>query len=355
MLLFNVLFVFFLLILPFVKSKWSVERAKTWYSKQNWMIGCNFIPSYAGNQLEMWQVDTFDVEILNKELQFAENIGFNVLRVFLHYLLWLEDSIGFKQRIETFLDIADSHQIKIMFVFFDDCWNGYPKLGPQGEPKPGIHNSMWLQCPGQKEVSNTSIYPILRDYVQDIMITYRDDSRVSSWDLYNEPGQVANNHQNDTLPLLKQVYKWAREITCIQPITIGAYGWGRKIIEENYDSFAIESSDIISFHNYHGLDSFIKTIKKIESKVNSRPIICTEYMARTVGSTFKTHLSFMKSHNIGAINWGLVSGRSQTIYPWRSSLNAPKPKLWFHDILEKDGTPFNKEETDLIKELRSSQ
>jgi hypothetical protein len=353
MLLFKILISLFHLIL-FIESKWSVERAKKWYSEENWLVGCNYVPYYAGNQLEMWQVDTFDVEILNQELQFAEDIGFNILRVFLHYLLWLEDSIGFKQRIETFLDIADSHKIKIMFVFFDDCWNGYPKLGPQGEPKPGIHNSMWLQCPGQEEVSNRSIYPILKDYVQDIMMTYRDDSRVKIWDLYNEPGQVANNHQNDSLPLLKEVYKWAREINCIQPLTIGAYGWGKKIIEENFDLFSFENSDIISFHSYHSIDSFVKTTEKIESIANGRPIICTEYMARTRDSTFKTHLPFMKSKKLGAINWGFVNGRSQTIYPWRSPLNASKPKIWFHDILEKDGTPFDKEEIDLIKELSST-
>ena len=352
MLFYNKIFLWMSLIL-FAESRWSIKRANKWYSEQKWLVGCNFVPSYAGNQLEMWQVDTFNPEVLNNELQFAENIGFNIVRVFLHYLLWLEDAISFKQRIDTFLDIADSHKIKTMIVFFDDCWNGFPKLGNQGEPKPGIHNSMWLQCPGQNEVSNTSLYPIFKDYVQDIMTTYQDDARINVWDLYNEPGQVANNHTYDTLPLLKEVYKWSREINCIQPITIGAYGWGRKEIQDSYDRFGFENSDIISFHNYHSLNSFINITTLIESIANKRPIICTEYGARTKNNTIKTHLPFMKSKNIGAINWGLVNGRSQTIYPWRSKEFSPRPSVWFHDILEADGKPFDKEETDLIKKLSS--
>ena len=232
--------IIFASIVALIESRWSVKKAQEWYTRHDWLVGCNFVPSSAGNQLEMWQVDTFDVETINRELQFAENIGFNVLRVFLHYLVWLEDSIGFKERINTFLDISSSHKIKIMFVFFDDCWNGYPKLGRQEGPIPGLHNSMWVQCPGKREVSNTSLFPIFKEYVQDIMSTYRVDPRVAIWDLYNEPGcvmnhQEYNNHEYDTVDLLKQVHLWAREITCIQPLTIGTYARGNEILVLNYD------------------------------------------------------------------------------------------------------------------------
>ncbi len=39
-------------------KRWSVEKANEWYAKQPWLVGCNFIPSTAVNQLEMWQEET---------------------------------------------------------------------------------------------------------------------------------------------------------------------------------------------------------------------------------------------------------------------------------------------------------
>ena len=96
-----------------------------------WSFGCNFIPSTAINQLEMWQADTFDPETIDRELGWAAGIGMNLVRVYLHDLLWLDDKNGFLERMERFLEIASSHGIKAMFVFFDDCWRDEFKSGKQ--------------------------------------------------------------------------------------------------------------------------------------------------------------------------------------------------------------------------------
>src|SRR5271154_4453809 len=130
-------------------SRWSQQKANDWYAKQPWLVGSNFVPADAINQLEMWQADTFDPQTIDRELGYAERIGFNTMRVVLHSVVWREDPAGFKKRINQYLGIADKHHIQTIFVFFDDCWNPNAKPGKQPKPKPGIHNSGWVQDPGR--------------------------------------------------------------------------------------------------------------------------------------------------------------------------------------------------------------
>lgn len=84
-------------------SRWSTEKANEWYARQPWLIGCNFIPSNAINQLGMWQAETFDPATIDCELGWAAAIGFNTVRTFLHDLAWEADTNGFKHRINCFL------------------------------------------------------------------------------------------------------------------------------------------------------------------------------------------------------------------------------------------------------------
>jgi hypothetical protein len=66
-------------------------------------------------------------------------------------------------------------------------------------------------------------------------------------------------------------------------------------------------------------------------------------------------LPIFKEHKVAAINWGFVSGKSNTIFPWGSKLGSPEPVIWFHDIFRKDGTPFDAKETDFIKKINSKK
>ena len=115
--------------------RWTEQQANDWYRNQPWLVGANYIPSTAINELEMWQADTFDPQRIDLELGWAESIGMNTMRVFLHDLLWKQDAAGFRQRIDTFLTIAARHHIRPMFVLFDSCWNPNPRLGKQPSPK----------------------------------------------------------------------------------------------------------------------------------------------------------------------------------------------------------------------------
>ena len=316
-----------------VQSKvWSPARAHDWYSDHNWMTGTNFIPSTAINQLEMWQQESFDPETIDRELGYAASIGFNTMRVFLHSAVWKQDSTGFKQRINRYLEISDKHHIKTMIVFFDDCWNKEPKPGTQSIPKPGTHNSGWVQDPGDPYSKDTTVYPGLEKYVKSILRTFRDDKRIVMWDLYNEPGN--SNKRDSSFPLLRKVFSWARDINPSQPLTSGLWAWD--FYELN--NFQAANSDIITYHDYEEEPFHRRVIDML--KIHGRPLVCTEYMARTRKSTFKDIFPLLKSYNVGAINWGLVAGKTNTIYAWDNPIeHGDEPKEWFHDVFRKDGTP----------------
>ena len=330
------------------KKKWDTTRAKEWYAEQPWLVGCNYIPSTAINQLEMFQEDTFDPGRIDEELGWAENLGFNALRIYLHFLLWKADFSGLKKRMNRLLEICDKHKMKVLFVLFYDCWHQDPKIGTQPEPILGVHNSGWAASPGRKRVLGDQYYPELQEYVQDVISTYAKDKRIIGWDLYNEPGN--SNMKEKSLPLVIASFSWARELNPTQPITVGIYYvLSQKELWEKLCDICYNCSDIISFHHYGKVEKTMGAItylKKID-----RPMLCTEYMARTNGNYFNTHLPIFKQHTVGAFNWGLVSGKTQTIYSWASPKGGSEPEIWFHDIFYEDGTPYSQEEVDFIKSI----
>ncbi|WP_295798038.1 glycoside hydrolase family 2 TIM barrel-domain containing protein [Mucilaginibacter sp.] len=326
-----------------VPGLWSVEKANAWYAQHKWINGANFTPSTAINQLEMWQADTFDPATIDRELGYAEGIGMNTMRVFLHSVVWKEDPSGFKTRINKYLAIADKHHIQTIFVFFDDCWNPNAHPGKQPDPKPGIHNSGWMQDPGVP-LTNPAQYAGLQIYVNDILTTFKHDKRILLWDLYNEPGNGDKNKIAATL--LAKVFTWAHAIRPDQPVSAGV--WNQELKELN--QVQVENSDVITYHNYETPDMHQHEIDFL--KLYQRPLICTEYMARPRSSTFENTMPMLKKDNVGAINWGFVSGKTNTIYAWDTPMpDGSEPKVWFHDIFRKDGTPYKQEEVALIKQL----
>src|SRR6476469_8875594 len=175
---------------PELKYRWSISRAQEWFDQNGWAVGCNYIPSNAINQLEMWQEETFSPELIDRELAMAAELGFNTIRVFLHNLLWQENAQGFVNRIDMFLRIANKHGIRSMLVLFDSVWDPFPKLGKQPQPKHNVHNSGWVQCPGYDILNNPARYEDLREYVQGIGPRFKNDERVLIWDLFNEPDNM---------------------------------------------------------------------------------------------------------------------------------------------------------------------
>ncbi len=325
-------------------SRWSSKKAQHWSASNVWLRGCNFIPGSAVNQLEMWQSETFDTASINRELGWADAIGMNCMRVFLHHLAWQNDREGFKNRMDQYLQIAGKYHIKTIFVFFDDCWKPTYRSGKQPDPRPGVHNSGWIQDPGDIIHLDSTIIPMLQTYVKDILSHFRKDKRIVMWDLYNEPGH--GEHKNASLPLLQQVFRWGREINPSQPLTSAV--WKRSLKE--ITQFQLESSDVITYHTYDGPtdhQAFIDLLKRQE-----RPMVCTEYMARNNNSLFQNIMPMLKNQHIGAINWGLVTGKTNTRYAWSKVVaDGSEPELWFHDIFYPDGRAYKQEKIDCIKSL----
>lgn len=326
------------------RQPWTPEQANNWYASLPFLAGANYVPSTAINQLEMWQADTFDSATINRELGWASDIGFNCMRVFLHSLAWKSDPEGFRQRVNTYLNIAERNGIKTMFVFFDDVWNKEPKAGKQPAPKPGIHNSGWMQDPGQRASSDKSAFAELEKYVKDVMTTFKNDKRVLMWDLYNEPGNTEK--RSSSLPLLKEIFRWAREVNPAHPITVGLWRWDLDSLNE----YQFLNSDVITYHNYDPPAEHQRVIDILQA--SGKPLICTEYMARTRNSRFSNILPILKAENVGAIHWGLVEGKTNTIYQWDTPLpDGSQPVEWFHDVFFRDGTPYRQDEINLIKKI----
>jgi hypothetical protein len=344
-------------------ARWSEAKANDWYARQPWLVGSNYIPATAINELEMWQADTFDPKTIDKELGWAEDLGMTTMRVFLHDLPWQQDAAGYRGRINQFLDIAARHHIRPLFVLFDSCWDPYPKLGRQRDPKPGVHNSGWLQSPGARALQDPAEYPRLKAYVTGVVQAFGKDPRVLGWDVWNEPDNMNTNSYGSMEPtnkvqlvlaLLPEVFDWAREAGAEQPLTSGVWkgDWSSDAKLSPMERVQLQSSDVISFHNYDSAAEFEKRIKWLQ-RLN-RPILCTEYMARGNGSTFEGSLPIAKTYKVAAINWGFVAGKTQTYLPW-DSWQKPyvgrEPAVWFHEIFKQDGTPYKEQEVDLIRKL----
>jgi hypothetical protein len=344
-------------------SRWSEDKAKTWYDQQPWLVGSNYIPTDAINQLEMWQEESFNPAQIDKELGWAEDMGMNTMRVFLHDLLWQQNPEGFKKRINQFLEIASRHHIGPLFVLFDSCWDPHPKLGVQHPPIPGVHNSGWVQSPGSPALGDPAQESRLQAYVTGVVGAFANDSRVLGWDVWNEPSNMNHGSYSKLEPpnkpqlveaMLPKVFAWARQANPSQPLTSGVWD----IDFDNGTPFTktqqtqIENSDVITFHNYGWPERFEKEVLFLR-KFN-RPVICTEYMARGAGSTFDTVLPLAKKYKVAAINWGFVAGKTQTYYPWdswRHPYILDQPTVWFHEVLHPDGKPYREAEVRLIREL----
>jgi hypothetical protein len=347
------------------RDRWTPDEANAWYARQKWLVGSNYIPATAINELEMWQEASFDPAQIDKELGWAQAMGMTTMRVFLHDALWQQDAPGFKKRMGAFLAITARHGIKPLFVLFDSCWDPNPRLGVQHPPIPGVHNSGWVQGPGAKALADPSQYPRLESYVKDIVGSFARDDRILGWDVWNEPDNTGGgDYYNDPAKvdhvafLLPKVFDWARSANPLQPLTSGVWHhdhWENLEGLNAVEKTQLTQSDVISFHDYSWPEIFEARAKSLEGY--GRPLICTEYMARGAGSTVDTVLPIGKRRNIGMFNWGFVDGKTQTTLPWDSwqrPYTLRPPTVWFHDLLHRDGTPYRTREIEIIRRLSAA-
>lgn len=344
------------------RDRWTEAEAKSWYYDQPRMFGANYVMTYAVTPTEMWQADptipganTFDINAVRNELNKARDTGFNTLRVTLSYEVWKADRNGFMSRLNQFITESAARGIRPTLIFWDDVnfttnpsvQFREPYLGRQADPVPGMHNSQWTGTggaavrnnPGNWALSRTSSLPGAgaKQYIQDIIGTYATDNRVLMWNGYNEP--------SGSSALVQATAAWAREMNPIQPISFDAWGGG-------LDGVAIGESDVISYHNYSGPPGVTDGLKGMLR--TGRPVILTEWMARTFGSTIPDVLPDLQEMGVASYNWGLVNGDQQTHWPWGSppQTQTTEPPLWFHDLYRRDGTPYKSAEIALYQHYR---
>jgi hypothetical protein len=344
------------------RAMWSKDEANRWYGGQPWLVGANYTNRSAINQFEMWQADTFNPQQIDQELGWAQAMGMNVMRVYLHNMLWENDAAGLKRRMGQFLDIAERHHIRVMFVLFDSCWDPNPVAGPQRPPIPGVHNSGWMQAPGAARLSDASQYGKFEAYVKDVVGTFARDKRVVAWDVWNEPNNSGGGNYKPTARktelvagLLGRVFDWARSVDPTQPLTSGLWigeSWDRQDTLDAVEKIQVAQSDVMSFHDYNWPEQWEKRARQMASY--GRPVLCSEYMARGNGSTFDGSLPLGKKLKVAMFNWGFVDGKTQTRMPWDSwkkPYTYEEPTVWFHEVLRADGTPYRAAEVELITRL----
>ena len=325
-------------------GRWTAERVWRWYEARPWLAGCNFVPSTAVNDVAMWQRASFDAETIRRELGWAAELGFSSVRVFLNFVVWQADRDGFKARFDRFLSLASELEVSVMPILLDDCnfAGREAAVGPQPDPVPGVHNSGWVSSPPLKMVDDRATWDALRDYVQGFVSSFAYDPRIVIWDLYNEPGNSGMGARS--MPLMEAAFAWAREVGPSQPLTVGAWG----DFEDPMQAAMLALSDVVSFHAYDGSEGVETKIRHCAAL--GRPMLCTEWLHRLSGNTFEAILPLFRRNRVGCYNWGLVAGLTQTYMPWGAAPGTPVPALWQHDILHRDGTPYDPREVAFLRE-----
>ena len=362
------LFSLFSATISFAQSaRWTEQRANDWYARQPWLVGSNYIPATAINELEMWQADTFDPQRIDLELGWAESIGLNTMRVFLHDLLWQQDPAASRNASTCSSPSPTRHHIRILFVLFDSCWDPDPQLGKQRAPRPGVHNSGWVQSPGAAALKDPAQVPRLEAYVKGVVGAFANDPRILGWDVWNEPGGmndgsyekvgITQQARISSWRFFPQAFAWAREAGASQPLTSGVWDgdWAYTDKLDPIQKIQLEQSDVLSFHNYSKPGDFLKHVRELQkfivpfSAPNTWPARCI--------ALFKTSSPSPKKYKVAAINWGLVAGKTQTYLPWDSWAHPytdHQPKEWFHEIFQTNGQPYRQQEVDLIGQLTHS-
>lgn len=355
-------------------GRWSRERAAAWAAARGWQCGVNFLPSTAVNFLEMWHRDTFDAATIDRELGWAADLGFTAIRTNLPYLVWRHDADGLIERLDRLLGIAARHGLTVAPCLFDDCGFGgaEPVYGRQADPVPGVHNSRAVASPGRSVVGDAAERPALERYVRAVVAAFARDPRILFWDLYNEPGNgmvfstdgldaAAGDFAADSRSLMIQAFGRAREVAPDQPLTVAAWVTPRPEdaaagFRSPIDVDALDLSDIVTFHAYLPAAATAALIASLVER--GRPMLCTEWMARAAGSRIADQLPLFRRQGVGCFQWGLVRGRTQTHLPWPEALlrrhgGVPDRSVWFHDLLEPDGTPYDPAEIAVIRDARA--
>ena len=327
-------------------GRWDAPRIWSWYRDAGVVKGVNYIPRTAVNSVEMWMADTFDPDTIDQELGWAHDVGYTVIRVQLQFAVWQADPKGFLRRVDRLLELAAKHGLRVVPVLFDDMnlANAAPQVGEQPEPLPGEYNARWVPSPAPETVKDSAAWPALEKYLRAVMGEFKRDGRVLYWDLYNTAGNGGLGEA--TLPLLDQVFNWARDVDPAQPLAVPAWReFGSAMAARK-----LERSDLVTFHSFdsaEGIEARIQMLRRYQ-----RPIICSDWLMRQAGNDFEKVLPVFAANQVGWFNRGLVAGKTQLQIQEKRYRSEEQPDLWEQNVLKEDGTPYSEREVQLIQGFR---
>lgn len=358
-----------------MKERWTAEQAWEWYHSKPWITGFNFIPKDSISGIELFQEWGHEeaMAAAEKEIELAESLGFNSVRMMLPFYIWRVQHDAFMDHLEELLCMLDRHHITLMPILFNDCSvpkSKYrePDLGKQPDPVPGYFGGSPVtpfdddtqlgDSTGWNIDDDPEMKPVIEKYVKELGTKYGKDPRIIVWNIWNEPGN--SGRLSKSLPMMENVFAWMRSCDPDQPLAAdvwgaGAdhpYGWLKDPhIYAEIEHRALELSDVISFH-FYGDYSHAKMYLDCLKQYN-RPLFNTEWMHRPYRSLIETHMPLWKKEDVASYFFGFVNGKSQFNYVWEFIKNLPDidTRLWMHDIFHSDFTPYDPDEIEVIKKL----
>lgn len=298
----------------------------------SWVQGAVFVPTNAVNQIQQWH--QYDHDINDREMYYAHLYGINLVRVYIHNLLWEYDRDNLLANMEDFLQIADKYGMKVEVVFFDDCWNDYPEFRPNGDyPAPvfGKHNSQWVEGPGDayKAKYNDAdgvVKQKLEDYVKGVVSHFKDDERIAFWNVYNEPSNGESGLMNQvTKQIMNDSRIWIREVNPIHPMS--STGW-----QFSGGPF----SDFITYHPY-------ESNYPIPAEFGDRKEVLADEVMNRLTQSVPGVVSGFGDKGLGFVMWEFGIGRDNTRFYWGTDVNPAKEEMEvpFHGIVYPDGHPWD--------------
>jgi hypothetical protein len=265
-----------------------------------WMRGANYVPSYARNDVQLWL--EYDPAVIDRELGYAERLKLNTVRVFLNVAVFEKQPEKLLADFENFLSLCDKHQIKMMPVLFDSCFD------PQEVDVNNYKGKNWIPSPGFPRLGDKD-WPEMEKFIRAVVGKYRDDKRIVLWDVMNEPESTGKWRDAEgkakIVDFVRRALKRVKEEKPVQPLGIG-WAFSGNI------TLAAELSDVLILHNYlpiGGLAADIRQIKEMGKSMN-KPVILNEFVGRPQ-QRIEEALPVVAKEKMGWCFWELMIGSTQ--------------------------------------------
>jgi PA14 domain/Cellulase (glycosyl hydrolase family 5) len=297
----------------------------------SWVRGTVYVRSNAVNSVQMWHDYWDHTDLTDRELSYAALYGFNMVQVYLHWIVWERHKQDYVKRLDDFLDRADKHGLKVNLILWDDCGHVEPDLA-FASPVPGRHNSQMMPNPSHQirdsEAQLTSQKDRFKGYVEAVVGKFKDDKRIAFWQLYNEcMGPKEKYRDGITDANLNRLLEWTRE-------WVKGTGTKHPVTATGGAFYGPKYSDFYSYHSY-------RAGKQPLPNADGGPEhLCTETLDRPDADLADCVREFGAKQN-GFVVWELMIGRDNCRFPWGHLDGLDEPAQPFHGVVYPDGHPWD--------------